>query len=475
MRGTPRRGRRLGGDAAHQKAMLGNLVASLIAAESLVTTEAKAKALRPVAEKCITAAVKGGVHRHRNVVSLIRDKDMAHKLFVEIAPRYSDRHGRLHPHLEAGPPTGRQRAHGAHRAGLTLFDPDLAAAHGAAVEVGSTPARTSPRPVAPTVERPSTGTPAPRDEIPAVTSRLRLTVSYDGAGFRGFAAQPGQRTVAGELAGAIAIVVGHRVELVCAGRTDAGVHAKGQVVHVDVREGVDSARLVRSVNTLLKPSIVVRSAQVAPPGFDARRSARARRYRYLILEDQTPDPLLAPLSWHVPGPLDLRAMVERGRRAPRGARLQGLLPSGARHRAGDAHPPAGARRPLRRGAGARPASSAPARRLLRFDIEATSFCHQMVRSRGGDPRRGRPRPASGVGRQLAAAERRPVPGGRRHRPTPGPVPARAWTTARDGPSRPRSAGPGRLPGAVPAPNVVRWLRAGAARLRGPPSGRHPSR
>ncbi len=89
MRGTPEKGRRLGGDAAHQKAMLGNLVASLIAAESLVTTEAKAKAMRPVAEKCITAARKGGVHRHRQVVALIRDKDMAHKLFDEIGPRYA--------------------------------------------------------------------------------------------------------------------------------------------------------------------------------------------------------------------------------------------------------------------------------------------------------------------------------------------------------------------------------------------------
>ena len=93
MLGTPRRGRRLGGDAAHQKAMLGNLVASLIAAESLVTTEAKAKALRPVMEKCITAARKGGVHRQRQVVALIRDKDMAHKLFSEIGPRYEDRPG----------------------------------------------------------------------------------------------------------------------------------------------------------------------------------------------------------------------------------------------------------------------------------------------------------------------------------------------------------------------------------------------
>ena len=106
MRGTPRRGRRLGGDAAHEKAMLGNLVASLIAAESLVTTEAKAKALRPVAEKCITAAVKGGVHRQRNVVALIRDKDMAHKLFEEIGPRYSDRPGGYTRILKLGPRQG---------------------------------------------------------------------------------------------------------------------------------------------------------------------------------------------------------------------------------------------------------------------------------------------------------------------------------------------------------------------------------
>src|ERR1700690_1760235 len=93
MQGTPKRGRRMGGSAAHQKAMLGNLVASLIAAESLVTTEARAKALRPVAEKCVTAARKGGLANHRNVVALIRDKDMAHKLFEEIGPRNTERPG----------------------------------------------------------------------------------------------------------------------------------------------------------------------------------------------------------------------------------------------------------------------------------------------------------------------------------------------------------------------------------------------
>ena len=106
MLGTPKKGRRLGGDAAHQKAMLGNLVASLIAAEALVTTETKAKAMRPVMEKCITAARKGGVHQQRQVVALIRDKDMANKLFTEIGPRYSDRPGGSTRLLKLGPRQG---------------------------------------------------------------------------------------------------------------------------------------------------------------------------------------------------------------------------------------------------------------------------------------------------------------------------------------------------------------------------------
>lgn len=106
MRGTPKKGRRFGGSASHQKAMMGNLVASLIAAEFVVTTEAKAKALRPVAEKCITAATKGGVSNQRRVVALIRDKDMAHKLFDEIGPRYVDRSGGYTRILKLGPRPG---------------------------------------------------------------------------------------------------------------------------------------------------------------------------------------------------------------------------------------------------------------------------------------------------------------------------------------------------------------------------------
>ena len=106
MPATPKRGRRFGGTAAHQKAMMGNLVASLIAAEGIVTTEAKAKALRPVAEKMVTKAVKGGVHNHRQVVAFIRDKEMASKLFDEIGPRYAERPGGYTRILKLGPRHG---------------------------------------------------------------------------------------------------------------------------------------------------------------------------------------------------------------------------------------------------------------------------------------------------------------------------------------------------------------------------------
>ncbi|MBL78299.1 MAG: 50S ribosomal protein L17 [Acidimicrobiales bacterium] len=106
MPATPKKGRRFGGSSAHQKSMLANLVASLIAAEAITTTEAKAKALRPVAEKIITKAKKGGLHNHRQVVSFLRDKEMAAKLFEEIGPRYADRPGGYTRILKVGPRQG---------------------------------------------------------------------------------------------------------------------------------------------------------------------------------------------------------------------------------------------------------------------------------------------------------------------------------------------------------------------------------
>tara|TARA_Y100000590_G_scaffold372355_1_gene435382 strand:- start:249 stop:542 length:294 start_codon:yes stop_codon:yes gene_type:complete len=86
--------------------MMANLVASLIAAEAITTTEAKAKAVRPIAEKMITKARKGGVHNHRQVVSFLRDREMASKLFDEIGPRYADRPGGYTRILKVGPRHG---------------------------------------------------------------------------------------------------------------------------------------------------------------------------------------------------------------------------------------------------------------------------------------------------------------------------------------------------------------------------------
>ena len=106
MPGTPTKSKRFGGSAAHQRLMFANLAASLFAAEGIVTTEAKAKALRPVAEKMITKAKKGGVHNQRQVVAFIGDKDMASKLFEEIGPRYADRPGGYTRILKLGPRHG---------------------------------------------------------------------------------------------------------------------------------------------------------------------------------------------------------------------------------------------------------------------------------------------------------------------------------------------------------------------------------
>jgi large subunit ribosomal protein L17 len=106
MPARPKKGRRFGGDAAHQKAMMANLVASLIAAEGIVTTEAKAKALRPVAEKVITKAKKGGLHNHRQIISFLRDVEIADKLMNEVGPRYSGRPGGYTRILKLGPRHG---------------------------------------------------------------------------------------------------------------------------------------------------------------------------------------------------------------------------------------------------------------------------------------------------------------------------------------------------------------------------------
>lgn len=93
MQGKPRKSRRFGGSSQHQRLMMANLVASLVAAEAIVTTEAKAKALRPVAERIITKARRGGLHNHRQILAYLGDQEIADKLMEEVGPRYEDRPG----------------------------------------------------------------------------------------------------------------------------------------------------------------------------------------------------------------------------------------------------------------------------------------------------------------------------------------------------------------------------------------------
>jgi large subunit ribosomal protein L17 len=106
MPATPRRGRRFGGSSQHQRLMMANLVASLIAAEGIVTTEAKAKAARPIAEKMITKARKGGLHNHRQIIAFLNDREVADKLMEDVGPRYADRPGGYTRILKLGPRQG---------------------------------------------------------------------------------------------------------------------------------------------------------------------------------------------------------------------------------------------------------------------------------------------------------------------------------------------------------------------------------
>ena len=226
--------------------------------------------------------------------------------------------------------------------------------------------------------------------------RVRLTIAYHGAGFRGMAAQPGQRTVAGVLAQTIEKVVRSPVILAVAGRTDAGVHAWGQIVAFDVPAGpepFDVADLAARLNRMLNPEIVVRDSVVAPAGFDPRRDATGRRYRYTVLHRALPDPWLAATAWWVAAPLDLRTM------------RTGCAPLIGEHdfsafcrRQGDASLVRLVREAewLDLGDG-----------LLRFEIEASSFCQQMVRSIVGtlvDAGRGR-RTAADVATALRSKDR----------------------------------------------------------------------
>jgi len=142
-----------------------------------------------------------------------------------------------------------------------------------------------------------------------VPSNVALTLSYDGSGFAGFARQPGLATVQGQIEGALATILRREVETVGAGRTDAGVHALGQVVSFELEDdSVDHSALLRSLNGLVGDGIVVTGMRLASEDFSARHSAIAREYRYRIVPGPVPPLFVAPYAWWVKGALELGAM-----------------------------------------------------------------------------------------------------------------------------------------------------------------------
>jgi tRNA pseudouridine38-40 synthase len=212
-----------------------------------------------------------------------------------------------------------------------------------------------------------------------MTVNLRLLVAYDGTDFRGLAPNAGVRTVVGELQRVLEPLLGAVPEIVMSGRTDAGVHAWGQVLscEVDAEAGsLDLARIQKSVNSRLGPEVVVRSIEEADPSFSARFSATGRRYRYLIVNRPVPDPFLARTAWWVASPLDVASME-----------------AAAGHLVGEHDFSSFCRRPkgpggdeaslVRRVTGVRwrdIGDRAEGDDVLRFEIEGSAFCHQMVRS-----------------------------------------------------------------------------------------------
>lgn len=139
--------------------------------------------------------------------------------------------------------------------------------------------------------------------------RLKLVLEYDGTAYHGWQLQPGLDTIQGALEGALSRLAGVPVQVRGAGRTDAGVHALGQVASCTAALRLDDVALRRALNALLPRDIVVRAVETVPPDFDARRSARSKMYRYTLLVRECRSALQARTSLHVPYALDLEAMT----------------------------------------------------------------------------------------------------------------------------------------------------------------------
>ena len=194
-----------------------------------------------------------------------------------------------------------------------------------------------------------------------------MVLEYDGTAYHGWQIQPEVPTVQGTVQAALRRLLQEPVRVVGAGRTDAGVHALGQVAHFHTRSTVEVERLRRALNALLPPDIAVRQLEEVPPGFHARRDATGRTYRYLIHRSDTPSALLRRYSWWVPVELD----VERMRQASR--YLLGWHDFSAFGTPPGSNPWREVRRVELQRAGS----------LLAFEVEANAFLRGMVRTMVG--------------------------------------------------------------------------------------------
>jgi len=143
-----------------------------------------------------------------------------------------------------------------------------------------------------------------------VIRRLKLVLEYDGTAYHGWQVQPGLDTIQGRLEAALSRLAGSPVHVMGAGRTDAGVHALGQVASCNAEVRLDDVSLRRALNALLPKDIVVTNVEPAPAEFDARRSARSKTYRYTLLRRAYPSALEGRYSLYVPHAADMEVMAE---------------------------------------------------------------------------------------------------------------------------------------------------------------------
>ena len=147
----------------------------------------------------------------------------------------------------------------------------------------------------------------------AFDRRIRLLVEYEGTGFVGWQRQVNGPSIQAALEEAVLAITGERLTVAGAGRTDAGVHALGQVAAFTTRSAIPPRGLLRGLNAVLPPAVAVLEATEAEPTFDPRRMARGKHYRYSIWNGEPRSPLRARTSWHIRDPIDAAAMDAAGR------------------------------------------------------------------------------------------------------------------------------------------------------------------